>query len=135
LKGLIPVLVVRALGQSDSLVAATAVAATAGHVFSIFLRMRGGKGVATGAGVLLGLAPSIAWIPLTVFAATFALSRIVSLASIVAASSAPIALFLAGRPTATTTAALIVSALIVWRHHENVTRLLAGTEPKFTSRK
>jgi glycerol-3-phosphate acyltransferase PlsY len=135
LKGLVPVVIVRALGEPDEVVAATGVAALAGHVFSIFLRMQGGKGVATGAGVLIGLAPTFAPIPLAVFVGTFALSRMVSLASIVAAVSAPIALFLGGRSLPTTLATLTISVLIVWRHHENLSRLLDGTEPTFTSRK
>jgi glycerol-3-phosphate acyltransferase PlsY len=135
LKGFVPVVIVRALGEPDEVVAATGVAALAGHVFSIFLRMQGGKGVATGAGVLIGLAPTLAPIPLAIFVGTFALSRIVSLASIVASVSAPIALFVAGRSLPTTFAALAISALIVWRHQDNMSRLWAGTEPKFTSRK
>lgn len=135
LKGLVPVVIVRVLGETDVVVAATGFAALAGHVFSVFLRMQGGKGVATGAGVLLGLAPAIAPIPLALFIGTFAISRIVSLASIVAAVSAPIALFLGGRSLPVTLAALAISVLIVWRHQENLSRLLAGTEPKFTSRK
>ena len=135
LKGLVPVVAVRALGEPDEIVAATAVAALAGHVFSIFLRMHGGKGVATGAGVLIGLAPTIAPIPLALFVGTFALSRIVSLASIVAAVSAPIALFFSGRPNAVSLAGLVISVLIVFRHHENIARLVAGTESKFSTRK
>jgi acyl phosphate:glycerol-3-phosphate acyltransferase len=135
LKGLVPVVIVRALGEPEKAVAATAVAALAGHVFSIFLRMQGGKGVATGAGALIALAPTIAPIPLALFIGTFALSRIVSLASMVAAVSAPIALFVSGGSLPVTLAALAISVLIVWRHQENVSRLLAGTEPKFTSRK
>jgi acyl phosphate:glycerol-3-phosphate acyltransferase len=135
LKGLVPVVIVRSLGEPDEVVSATGVAALAGHLFSIFLRMRGGKGVATGAGVLIGLAPTLATIPLALFVGTFAVSRIVSLASIVAAVSAPIALFLGGRSLPATLAALVISMLIVWRHQENMSRLLAGTEPRFTSRK
>jgi len=134
LKGLLPVVAARALGQPEAVVAAVAVAALAGHVFSIFLRMQGGKGVATGAGVLLGLAPSVAPIPLVLFAAIFALSRIVSLASIVAAVSAPIALFVLGRSSTVTVAALVIAGLIVFRHGENISRLLAGTEQRFKSR-
>ena len=134
MKGLLPVVAARCLGQPESVVAAVAVAALAGHVFSIFLRLQGGKGVATGAGVLLGLAPTVSVIPLALFAVTFALSRIVSLASIVAAVSAPLALFVFGRQPAFTIAAGAIAALIVFRHGENISRLLAGTESRFTSR-
>jgi len=134
LKGLAPVVAARALGETENLVAAVAVAALAGHVFSIFLRLQGGKGVATGAGVLLGLAPAVAVIPLALFAATFALSKIVSLASLVAAISAPVALFVLGSPPAFTIAAVAIAALIVFRHGENISRLFAGTEGRFKSR-
>ena len=91
LKGLLPVLVVRAFGFDASVVAMTAVAALCGHVFSIFLGFRGGKGVATGVGVMLGLAPAIAPIPLALFGSPSRLSKIVSLSSIVATVSAAIA--------------------------------------------
>ena len=135
LKGLVPVVAARLLDQPDHVVAAVAVAALAGHVFSIFLGLRGGKGVATGVGVLLGLAPSITPIPLLVFAAAFALSKIVSLASILAAVSAPIALVVFGASVPVATAASLIAVLIVFRHQENISRLLAGTEPRFASRK
>ena len=135
LKGLLPVVASRLLDQPDHVVAAVAVAALAGHVFSIFLGLRGGKGVATGVGVLLGLAPSIAPIPLLVFAAAFALSKIVSLASILAALSAPIALVVLGASVPVATAASLIAVLIVFRHQENISRLLAGTEPRFATRK
>jgi glycerol-3-phosphate acyltransferase PlsY len=135
LKGFLPVVVTRALGQPETVVAGVAVAALVGHVFSIFLRLRGGKGVATGAGVLVGLAPSAAPIPLAVFAVTFAIARVVSLASILAAVSAPIALFALGRDGATVFAASLITALIIWRHQENISRLIAGTEQRFESRK
>jgi len=135
LKGLLPVLFVHALGFDASVVAMTAVAALCGHVFSIFLGFRGGKGVATGVGVMLGLAPAIVPIPLAVFGITMALSKIVSLSSILATVSAAIAVVLFGYPSSTELAATIIAGLIIFRHRENVSRLVAGNEPRFETRK
>jgi acyl phosphate:glycerol-3-phosphate acyltransferase len=135
LKGLLPVLAARALKLGDPTVAAVAVAALCGHVFSIFLSFRGGKGVATGVGVLLALAPAIAPIPLGVFVLTMALSRIVSLSSILASLSAPLVVLAFRYPPAIAWAAAAISLLIVMRHHENIMRLMAGTEPRFESKK
>ncbi len=135
LKGLVPVLIVRSLeAGSEAVTAAAAVAALCGHVFSIFLGFRGGKGVATGFGVLLGLAPAVVPIPLGIFAVTVVLWRIVALSSILASVSAPPAMLLFGYPTSASLAAALIVALIVFRHHENISRLLAGTEPRFASR-
>jgi glycerol-3-phosphate acyltransferase PlsY len=131
LKGLLPVLVARAFGFGSTVVAATAVAALVGHVFSVFLRFHGGKGVATGVGVLIGLAPATAPLPIAIFALAMASSKIVSLSSILAALSAPVAIALCGYPSATSFAALVMAGLIVFRHRENISRLLAGTEPRF----
>ena len=135
LKGLAPVLICRALELDEAIVAAAAVAALCGHVFSAFLGFRGGKGVATGVGVLLGLAPASLPIPLAIFVATMAATRMVSLSSILAVLSAPFAVFLFRYPPAIAAAALTMAVLIIYRHHENISRLLAGTERRFESRK
>ena len=135
LKGLLPVLAARALELGDATVAGVAVAALCGHVFSIFLSFRGGKGVATGAGVLLGLAPAAAPIPIGVFAVAMALSRIVSLSSILASVSAPIVVWTFRYPPAFAWAAAAIGLLIVVRHRENIARLMTGTERRFESRK
>jgi glycerol-3-phosphate acyltransferase PlsY len=134
LKGLVPVLTARALGLGDATVAGVGVGALCGHVFSIFLSLRGGKGVATGVGVLLGLSPAIVPIPLGVFALTIALSRIVSLSSILASLSAPIVVLVFRYPPAVVWAATAMAFLIVLRHRENIGRLMAGTEQRFESK-
>ena len=111
------------------------VLAIVGHMFPIWLRFRGGKGVATGFGVFLMLAPIAAVLALIVFAVTFALKRYVSLASIVSVAS--IAVFICLHtlidpfelPTAL--GAIVSAALIIFAHRENIRRLLAGAEPKF----
>ena len=134
-KGLLPVLAARALAVGPVVLAAVAVAALCGHVFSVFLSFRGGKGVATGVGVLLGLAPAVVPIALGVFIASMALSRIVSLSSILASLVAPIAIALLGYPSAIAWAAAAIAAIIISRHHENISRLLAGTERRFESKR
>jgi glycerol-3-phosphate acyltransferase PlsY len=133
-KGVIPVVLARSLGMSHGVVAAVAVAAIGGHVYSAFLGFRGGKGVATGLGVLVGLAPAAALVSLATFAAAMAISRIVSVASIAAAVSAPIAMALLGHPRAYFVAAVAISVMIVSRHGENIARLRAGTERRFRAR-
>lgn len=133
LKGLAPVAAALWLGLADSAAAATAVAAVAGHSFSIFLRFSGGKGVATGLGVCLALAPVAALAALLVFAVVAAPTRLVSLASIAGSLALPVTSVLYGYPTPTSLAALTISALIIVRHHENIRRLLAGSESRFRS--
>jgi glycerol-3-phosphate acyltransferase PlsY len=134
-KGLLPVVVARAIGLAEAVVAAVAVAALVGHVFSVFLAFRGGKGVATGIGALTALAPAAALVPLAVFAVTFAMSRIVSASSVLASASVPVALVLLGHSTATSVAASSMALLILFRHRENIRRLLTGTEPRFESKR
>jgi len=134
LKGLAPVLAARALGESNTTVGLVAVAAIVGHVFSVFLRFQGGKGVATGFGVLVGLAPAASLVPLGVFVVVIAASGIVSLASLSAAAAAPLTLWLFGHPSAVVVSALTISVVITWRHQENIRRLLAGTEARFRAR-
>ncbi|MBI3302476.1 MAG: glycerol-3-phosphate 1-O-acyltransferase PlsY [Deltaproteobacteria bacterium] len=131
-KGLVPVLVVRFLDLGETALACTAVAALLGHLFSPFLGFSGGKGVATGLGVFLGLAPQVILLALLFFLATFALSRIVSLASLVAAGVTPLLLLALSYPRGHVVAGLVIALLIIARHHENIARLWKGQEPKFS---
>lgn len=135
LKGIFPVLIVRLLELGEASLACTAVAALLGHLFSPFLRFSGGKGVATGLGVFLGLSPQAILLALGLFALTFAISRIVSLASLVAAGATPILLFLLSYPKEYLWAGIIIASLIIIRHHENIVRLLKGQEQKFSLNK
>lgn len=135
LKGFVPVALARAAALGDESVATVGVAALFGHVFSVFLGFRGGKGVATGFGALLGLAPAAIVLPLAVFVVTMAASRIVSLSSMLAALSVPIALAALRYPASLAWAATAMTALILLRHRENISRLLAGTEKRFESKK
>lgn len=102
-------------------------AVVAGHTFPVWTGFRGGKGVATGIGALAALAPTTAGGVLLVWIAVLALFRYVSLASITAAASLPIAVFTLG-PSRLRVFSVVVAAVIVIRHQENIRRLLAGTE-------
>jgi len=130
-KGYAAVLLARAVGADVAWQAVAAAAAIAGHVFTPWLRFRGGKGVATGAGAYLALAPAALGAALLVFVLVAASTRYVSLASIAAAAAFPVLAYATGRPVEILGASLVGSVLIIARHHENVRRLIAGTENKF----
>src|SRR3954452_9457876 len=114
--------------------ALAALFAVFGHMFPVWLRFRGGKGVATGFGVFLVAAPWAALAAITLFAIVFALTRYVSLASIIGAASFPVfAWFMVRgeRPAFFVAAQTIVALLIIVNHHPNIRRLLAGNEHRF----
>ena len=117
--------------------ALAAVFAVLGHLFPVWLRFRGGKGVATGFGVFLVAAPLAALASITVFGLIFAISRFVSLASIIGAAAFPIFAwyFVHGeKPAFFIAVQAIVSLLIISKHHQNIRRLLTGTENRFGPR-
>ncbi len=116
-------------------------AAVAGHTWTIFLRFRGGKGVATAAGVLLSLAPLATLICIAIFVVSVAAGRMISLGSIVAAVSLPLVLLSTdraaggpGRP-AVVVFSIAIALLVVWRHRSNIARIASGTEARFSFRK
>jgi len=119
------------------LAALAAVAAVVGHVFPVWLGFRGGKGVASALGVFLALTPASAMATLAVFVVIFAFTRYVSLASIIAAAAFPFfGLHSAAVRTPVVIASfLFISLLIIVKHHQNIRRLLSGTENRFGSRK
>lgn len=109
------------------------VAAVAGHIFSIWARFRGGKGVATGAGVYLALAPLAVGLGLLIWAGVVFAIRIVSVASLLAASLLPALVWISGhRADFVFWASLPLAALVWWTHRSNIRRLLAGQEPRVT---
>jgi acyl phosphate:glycerol-3-phosphate acyltransferase len=130
-KGYVAVLAVAWLTRDTGWQAMAAVAAILGHMFTVFLSFKGGKGVATACGAYLALSPQAVALTVVVFIAVAALTRYVSLASIAAAASFPLAVYLRGEPNEVLTAAIIGAALIVAKHHQNIHRLLTGTENKF----
>ena len=137
-KGAIAVVIATWLSEGW-LVAAAAVAVIVGHVFPVWLGFRGGKGVATAVGVFLVIAPFALLCAGIVFVAVVGLTRYVSLASLSAAASIPLFLWLQKvfiQPRADIKppliAALVVALLIIFAHRGNISRLLNGTEPKFS---
>jgi acyl phosphate:glycerol-3-phosphate acyltransferase len=125
--------------QNKSYMALAAVAAVLGHVFPVYLKFKGGKGVATGVGIFLYLATIPLLGAVAIFVAVLALSRFVSLGSIIGACSFPILYFLLSYRKDPSLwillAAVSCSSLVVWRHRDNIKRLVAGTESRFTGLK
>ena len=125
------VLASRLAGGDPRWVAAAAVAAIAGHIFPLWLGFRGGKGVATGVGVFLALAPIPMGLALVIFAALVAAFRYISLGSIVAAAAFPLLFYAVDQPPASLLAGSAgAAALVVASHHANIRRLISGSEDK-----
>ena len=130
LKGVAPVLLARQFGLSGEQVAWIGLAAFCGHVFSVFLKFRGGKGVATALGVFLALSPLAVLIALVLFVLVMLKWRYVSLGSVCAATVMPLAVAYSGE-WILTGVTFLISLIVIMRHRENICRLLAGTENKF----
>jgi glycerol-3-phosphate acyltransferase PlsY len=131
LKGLLPVLVAKQLGYAEIWILAIGLAAFLGHVFTIFLRFKGGKGVATALGVFLGVAPLAVSIVLLVFIIIVWVTRYISLGSILAAAAMPLAVWLLKASPVQISMTAVVALIVIAKHHENIRRLLSGTESKF----
>jgi len=131
LKGLLPVLLVKFSALPPEFAAWVGLAAFCGHVFSVFLKFKGGKGVATALGVFLALAPLAVAIAIALFAVLMFVWRYVSLGSISAAAAMPLAVFFLGGGRTVTTVTFIISLIVIVRHHDNISRLLSGNESKF----
>ena len=138
LKGFVPAFFFpRLLDMAPSwLGLACGVAAVAGHNWPVWLKFKGGKGVSTSAGMLLGVAPAAVGIGFAVFAVVVVLTRWVSLSSILAAIAVPVAyLWMNGAGNIPLSVALVVmSVLVIYMHRANIRRLLAGTEPRIVGR-
>ena len=137
-KGAAAVLLARALAaEGPAGTTAEAIAgglAILGHSFTPFLRFRGGKGVATGAGVFAILAPWALGVSVLVFAVAVAASRMVSVGSVLASATLPAAIFLLGGDRRVTALAILSSALVIARHRSNLARILAGNENRIGRR-
>ncbi|WP_045225089.1 glycerol-3-phosphate 1-O-acyltransferase PlsY [Methyloterricola oryzae] len=129
-KGLIPLLVAKGLDAPVEILAAAGVAAFLGHLYPVFFGFRGGKGVATALGVLLGYswvtgtAVLVTWLVVAYF------SRMSSLSALIAAALAPVYVgwWLGGLPLVSAT--VLMSALLIWRHRENIARIRRGEESR-----
>ena len=136
LKGWLPVYLARSLpappGGAETWATAAALLAFCGHLYPLYTRFRGGgKGVATGVGSFILLAPGSVVSVLAVFLVVFFIGRRVSAASLAAAAALPAAVFLTGHAGVVCAGAVIVAVFIFLRHAENIQRLRAGTEPEF----
>lgn len=130
-KGLLAIYLASLLADQGWFVAAAAVAVVCGHCFSIPPLLKGGKGVATGLGVLIALAPGAGVTSVVIFVLLFSATRFVSLSSIVATLSAPIYSLVTNQPEAKSLALMTIALVIVYRHRENIQRLIEGRESKF----
>ena len=146
LKGVLAIIVAQLIigegGPSiDWLTAATAIATIAGHIFPVWLGFRGGKGVATGVGVFLMLAPIAMFVAAIIFVVVVRITKYVSLGSMVAAAMIPLFVFMDMifiKPISNLqpllVAAVVGAMLIIFAHRGNIRRLAEGTEPKFRLR-
>lgn len=112
----------------------SAATAVLGHMYPVWLRFRGGKGVATGVGAFLPLAPSAALLGIVAFGLTLAATRYVSLGSIAGALCLPVVALLAGRPIPVVATTAATCALVIWKHRGNLVRLSQGTENRIGGR-
>lgn len=143
-KGLIPVLAVKYwgpdYGMHDGTLALVAIAAFLGHLFPIFFKFKGGKGVATALGVLLGISGWLGLFVLLTWLVVAFTTRYSSLSALIAAVMAPVYYVLFGGglwvyDKSVLLAVIAMSALLLWRHAENISRLLKGQESKIGSKK
>lgn len=133
-KGAAAVLLASALTQNnplnDWIQVLAGLAALSGHIWPVWLGFKGGKAVATGFGMFLGLAWPVGLACFGMFMAVFSISRIVSLASVVAAVSLPLLMAAGSDSNANLVVALVAMLLVLWRHRSNIQRLINGTEPQ-----
>jgi len=138
LKGYVPVVIALWLspryGWGEMTIALVGLAAFLGHLWPVFFRFAGGKGVATAAGVLLAFNPWLGLATLATWVIVALFFRYSSLASIVAAAFAPFYQLLIWEPSALSLAIAVMSLLLIWRHSGNIRKLLAGTETKLGHR-
>jgi glycerol-3-phosphate acyltransferase PlsY len=132
LKGFLPLLAIKSwLSPAPEQLAIASAVAILGHCYPVYLRFKGGKGVATALGLFLVLSPKAVLGALIVFILTVALTRYISLGSVLAALSAPLLILLLNLPQPIFLATLFIAMLVIWRHRSNIKRLLDGTENRF----
>ena len=133
-KGILSILLARYFLLNDSWQVAVGLSALIGHIWPVWLSWKGGKAVATGLGVFLGLSWQVGLGTLGVFIIMISLFRIVSLASISAALALPLIMYLSFKTTNISIPFLVISllamSLVIWRHKENIVRLIKRKEPR-----
>ena len=133
-KGVLAVLVAQRLTEAPTTLVAAGLAAIVGHIYPVWLRFRGGKGVATAAGVFSILAPVAVMAAGTVFVLVVWVTRYISVGSIAAAATLAITASARDASTAVLTGAVLAALIVVHRHRENLGRLIAGTERRIGQR-
>ncbi|AIQ97903.1 glycerol-3-phosphate 1-O-acyltransferase PlsY [Prochlorococcus sp. MIT 0801] len=133
-KGVLSILLAKYLLLNDSWQVAIGLSTLIGHIWPVWLNWKGGKAVATGLGIFLGLSWQVGLATLGVFIVMITLFRIVSLASVSAALALPLIMFLSFSNSNISLPFLIISLLamilVIWRHRENIARLIKGKEPR-----
>jgi len=135
LKGAVAVIAARQAGFSDTVIALVALAVFIGHLYPIFLKFKGGKGVATAAGVLLALDPILGLAVAGTWLFVAYVSRYSSLAALIAAAAAPVIAVLMHGATNQTVVVGILGMALIGKHWQNIQRLMAGQESKIGSKK
>jgi acyl phosphate:glycerol-3-phosphate acyltransferase len=130
LKGFVPVFLARTVTENEWVVAATALAAVVGHCWPVFLRFKGGKAVATGAGTTIALAPVVGFGLFAFWWAVVLVSRYTSLGAISVMIVTPVVFLLTSQPVPYVLYTVIGGSLVLWRHRENALALAKGTERK-----
>lgn len=131
LKGMIPVIIAIWLLKSEGWIGLTAFSAFIGHIYPIFLKFKGGKGIATTLGVFIIIVPWAILLAFLAFAGTLYKWRYVSLGSIVAAGSLPIWIIVLSYSSIYAIYSIIIACLVVYRHKENIQRLIRKEESRF----
>jgi glycerol-3-phosphate acyltransferase PlsY len=135
LKGAVAVIVAQQMGFSDTVIALVALAVFLGHLYPVFLKFKGGKGVATAAGVLLALDPILGLAVAGTWLLVAYVSRYSSLAALIAAAAAPLIAVLMHGATHQTIVVGILGMALIGKHWQNIQRLMAGQESKIGSKK
>ncbi len=133
-KGVISILLAKYFPLNDSWIVAVGLSTLIGHIWPVWLKWKGGKAVATGLGIFLGLSWQVGLATLGIFILMITLFRIVSLASVSAALALPLIMFLSFKTSSISIPFLVISilamTLVVWRHRDNIARLIKGKEPR-----
>ena len=135
LKGLVPVLIARAITDDATAIAAAGLGAFLGHLYPVFFKFRGGKGVATTLGTLLGLSWITGLLAIATWLAISLCFRISSLAALTTFALAPLYLWLLRAPIEFVAALIVMAAMLFWRHRSNIANLIKGTEPRIGQKK
>lgn len=132
LKGLLPVIIAKAITEDPLVLALTACATFLGHLYPIFFGFKGGKGVATAIGAIIGLSPAMSGLLFLTWLSIAVITRYSSLSALIASAVAPVYAWWLGLPVQVIFAVIFIAIMLFWRHRENITRLIAGRESKIS---